>query len=323
MHEETVKIVDAQVMQMAIQMAALDEFVTRARTQNDGHHTDRMQTLEIVVNRARDRFAVLEKDSHASMATIVAIAEEQKQQGANLDKLVGSFQGDTQWPLQNLKADLSGATLADYIPTGQTPQKRDWSYPTQLPRTENHEAIVAKLRGLPDPSLIAKTPSSTRSPKKQASPRKAPASPSKIPSPSKTKVFTDIEMPKAPVFSSSYAHTQTAVTSIPLNDAKAGLREVDINVANSTRLPASSHSAPSSVSEEKSVLLDFSKSVGSGSHQPPLKRHATANAVVDSRLPTAKLTRSRSTVAAIGSENFSQSVGVLGGGRKLRSSPPQ
>ncbi|KAJ9602284.1 Kinesin- motor protein [Cladophialophora chaetospira] len=328
-HEETVKIVDAQVTQMATQMAALDEFVTRARSQNDSHHADRLQIMKGVVSRIQDGFGVLQSHFQGSDDALGNLAQDQTQQRTNLGKLVGDLNEETHETLRGLNAELSIATLAEYRPTGETPQKRDWTYPSELPRTENHDSIIARLRGLPDPALMAKTPSSARtparSPRKQASPRKAPGSPSKIPSPSKTKVFTDAEMPKAQQLSAtsqSSTITTTTTTMVPLNEFKTrGLKEIDINVANSNKsFPGSS---TSSHHEEKPVLLDFSKSVGSG-HQPPLKRHATANAVVESKLPTAaKLSRTRSTVAGNGLENFSQSVGPMGGGRRLRSSPPE
>jgi kinesin family protein 11 len=308
-------------------MAALDEFVTRARTQNDSHHADRLRKLSCVVSRAQDRFAILEKDSHESKAALESLTEDQKQQRTDLDLLVGSLGEDTRESLLELKRELSDSNLAEYTSTGQTPQKRDWNYPTDLPRTENHDSIIARVRGLPDPALVTKTPSSAqtpaRSPRKQTSPRKGPASPSKIPSPRKTKVFTDVELPKiqqATAPSQTQALT-TISTTTPDEPKSGGLKEIDINVANSNKYLSAS--SCSSHTEEKPVLLDFSKSVGSGLQQPPLKRHATANAVVESRLPTAKAGRAtRSTAAGIGLENFSQSVGPLEGRRRLRSSPP-
>ncbi|ETI28940.1 hypothetical protein G647_01392 [Cladophialophora carrionii CBS 160.54] len=326
-HEETVKIVEAQVAQVATSMAALDEFVTRARTQNDSHHADRLQKLSTVVSRAQDGYTSLEKDSHESKAALESFVEGQKQQKMDLDILIGSLSEETRESLLELKRELSDSSLAEYTSTGQTPQKRDWNYPTELPRTENHDTIIARVRGLPEPGLVNKTPSSARtpakSPRKQASPRKGPASPSKIPSPSKTKVFTDVEMPMIQrATAASQTQALTTISTVASSEPKSGgLKEIDINVANSNR-PLSASSSISQ-NEEKPVLLDFSKSVGSGHQQPPLKRHATANAVVESRLPTVKQGRAtRSTAAGFGLENFSQSIGPLGGGRRLRSSPP-
>ena len=327
-HEETVKIVDAQVSQMATQMITLDEFVTRARSQNDSHHAERLRTLRCVRSRAQDTCNALEADSHGTQKLVEGFAEDQKQQNMDMQVLVDALGEDTRKPLLELTHELSDSTQIEYTPTGQTPQKRDWIYPTQLPRTENHDTIIAKLRGLLDPTSSRQHTSASRtparSPRKQASPRKALGSPSKIPSPSKTKVFTDMELPKAQQrFVTSQQPLVTMTTTVPLNEPKTGgLKEIDINIANSNKtLPASS--ATSSHNDEKPVLLDFSKSVGSGHQQPPLKRHATVNAVVESRLPTTKPGRpTRNTLAGLGLENFGQSIGPLGGGRRLRSNPP-
>ncbi|OQU95893.1 Kinesin motor domain-containing protein [Cladophialophora immunda] len=333
-HEETVKIVDAQLTQMSTQMGALDEFVTRARLQNDSHHAERLQSLSNAASHAQEGFSSLEKESELCREVFGAFTGEQEKHRADIDRLFVSLEEEVRHPLQEMKAELSEATLADYIPTGETPQKREWNYPTRLPRTENHESIIARLRGLPDPALITKTPSSVkapgRSPRKQASPRKGPSSPSKLPSPSKTKIFTDVENPTVQTSTISLSQTQGTASGIPVNEQKSGLKEVDINVINSNRpILSSATSMTSSSNDEKPVLLDFSKSVGSGSQQPPLKRHATTNAIVESRLPTAKPGRvTRSTMAGLagmgvgGVENFSQSIGPLGGGRRLRSSPP-
>ena len=313
---------------MATQMVALDEFVTRARSQNDVHHTERLQTFGRIVSRARGGYGTLQTDRQESRRTFETFVEDQQQERSELEALVGSLEAETRTPLSELSHELSDSTLAEYAPTGKTPRKRDWHYPTDLPRTENHDAIIAKLRGLPEPILVNKAPISARtpgkSPRKQASPRKAPGSPSKIPSPSKTKVFTDVEIPRVqqlPIVSQTSIVTTT--TTIPLIEAKTGgLKEIDINVANSNK-PLSASSTISSYGEEKPVLLDFSKSVGSGHQQPPLKRHATANAVVESRLPATKLGRPTRKTFAGGVENFSQSVGPMGAGRRLRSSPPE
>ncbi|KIX00253.1 uncharacterized protein Z518_10392 [Rhinocladiella mackenziei CBS 650.93] len=319
-HEETTKIVDAQLRQMATQMAALDEFVTRARAHNDTHHDERVHSLHKVSSQVQDGFTELVKKSEEFRVSLENFGTEQKAGITEVEGLASSLNEDTCAPLQELKAELSNASLAEYTPTGETPQKKEWNYPSELSRTEDHGSIIARLRGLPDPAMVAQMPStssaSTRSPRKQASHRKEPASPSKVSSPSKTKVFTDAEVPnnQPPIT------TQTTTTTIPLDEVKASLKEIDINVINR---PAS-HSASST--SGRPVLLDFSKSVGSASGPPPLKRHATANAVVESKLP-GKQGRTKNHVTGLGTgvgvENFSQSVGPMGGGRRPRSSPPE
>ena len=272
---------------MANQMSALDEFVTRARSQNDAGHDDhlagllqlQLQTGQIhtelgqAIEERKSGLKTFDESEHSHRS-------EQTEAVSDLDRHVRSA-------LEALSAEFGDSGPKDYVPTGQTPQKRDWQYPTELPQTAAHESIIARRRGLPDPTVQAKTPSSARtparSPRKQTSPRKA--SPSKPTSPTKGKVYTDTT-------ERSQAHT------ISLTEPLKGLKEVDINVVPQPKPEAHT--------------ISFSKSVGSG-QQPPLKRHATAMGSGDIRKPT----RAKAAVTP-GAENLSQSIGA---GRKLRSSP--
>lgn len=345
-HEETIKIVDAQLSQMATQMATLDEFVTRARSQNESHHDERVQGLEKVICHAQDGYTELGRQLEARSGCLETFETELLSQAAGLDNLSGSLTDDTRTLLQSLREEISAAQFVDYVPTGLTPPKKEWSYPTDLPRTEKHESIIARLRGLPDPAAASKTFSTARTPgrsprkqqqQQQTSPRRPPSSPSKQSSPSKTKIFTDAVDPsittthhhqqqqQPPLLSEPQSQSQITTTFTGLVEQlkTGGLKEIDINVAGRPT------SAPGAEEKDRPVLLDFSKSVGSGGSggQPPLKRHATTNAVVESKLPT-KLGRAKSSMAAmgmpmgVGAENFSRSIGV-GGGRRLRSSPPE
>ncbi|KAK5417188.1 Kinesin-related motor protein [Exophiala xenobiotica] len=364
--EDTTKIVDAQLAQMATQMAALDDFVTRARSQNDTNHTQRVQSLDKMAYDARGAFLELEKGSNEQKIVLEKFEQETKSHSDGAE-LVNALEKDIRPHLQDLRSEVLERAFAEYVPTGETPQKRDWKYPVSLPRTESHESIVARLRGLPDPSLASKTPSSAktpgRSPRKQTSPRKGQGfgavggSPSKAGSPSKTKVFNDVIGPSTSHQQAMFPQSQATIVEQLQSQSQSqskpglglglGLKEIDINLIGR---PPSSSSAPQALvhgavsdgkgnERERPVLLDFSKSLGAGTGQPPLKRHATTNAVVESKLPTAarKLGRAKSTVARMGMgmgmsmsmgagvENSSQSIGPTGGGggRRLRSSPPE
>ena len=250
-------------------MTALDDFMTRARLQNDSHHNERLRTLGIIMSRLRTTTRSFEQTQANPKRFLKDLWKDGKRQMLDLEGLVEAMKADTEGPLLELRQELSD-NIPDRVRTNRTnPQKREWNYPTQLPRTAEHEVIIAKLRGLPDPTLTSQTPASARtparSPRKQASPRKGPASPSKIPSPSKTRVFTDIGISK--VHQPSLTTQTTSVTTttiIPLSELKSGgLKEMDINVINSNK-PLPAPSTTSSQREEKPVLLDFSKSVGSG-----------------------------------------------------------
>ena len=283
-HQETVKIVDAQLGEVATQMSALDEFVTKARSQNDDGHNEHLAGLL----QLQSQMAQVQTDlTHAveqRQRSLKVFGESEQSHSTEQLDLVANLDQHVRSALESLSKDFDHSGPKDYVPTGETPQKREWQYPTDLPQTAAHDSIIARRRGLPDPTIQTRTPSTARtpgrSPKKHTSPRKA--SPSKPTSPTKGKVYTDIA-------------DQHQSQTINVTEMLKGLKEVDINVV-----------------PQPSQTIDFSKSVGSG-QPPPLKRHATAMGSGDAR----RAAKSRAT-ATPGVENQSQGVGP---GRKLRSSP--
>lgn len=293
MHGETVKIVDAQLGEMSHQMSALDEFVNRARMQNDKSHDDHIGgllqfQLEVAQLQTEVADTIQQRDTDLQV-----LHNDTESTTADLTGCMETFGAEAKEALQTIHAQVDENSMQDYVSTGETPQKKDWTYPTELPSTANHETIIARMRGLPDPATetsTSRTPA--RSPRKHGSPRK---SPTKTRSPMKGKVYTDVEV----------ARPMENMTE-PIK----GLREIDMNVVSgSNGLGGNSHT------------VSFSKST---SGQPPLKRHATAAAfgVGSERIP-GKLTRSKAAAAGgTGVENLSQSVGV-GSGRRLRNSPQQ
>jgi kinesin family member 11 len=280
---------------MAVQMAALDEFVTRAREQNGRHHDSQNEGLKDLSTTVRQTFANFDDTLQATSARMhnhhAACRGDVDALADGLVPLCDSVQK----PLAELVASLESKTLIEYVATGQTPQKKDWTYPTNLPRTESRDMLLAQLRGLPDgKSGAMRSPRKLASPRKTASPRKGFSSPSKLPSPTKTKIFQDESTTAGPLVLSTQRPNEAS------DESKGGLREMDMNVLAQPPAADDAHGHPQPL---------LSKSM-SNSQQPPLKRHATA----ESRLPRK------------GRENtvLSQSVGPgLGMGRRLRSSPQQ
>ena len=290
-HEETVKVVDAQLGEMASRMSTLDQFVTRARSQNDQTHEQHVSGLHNLSQRTSELHTDFGRFLAEREEAVRHFSEQQSTAQIELPRIVEGIVNNICTDTHALKNQFCEATLQEYQPTGQTPQKRDYTFPTELPETANHKAIVARMRGLPDPIAESKMPSASRSPakspKKQSSPRKG--SPAKPNSPTKSKIYTDL-------IASSHTHPSMME---PLKE----LKEIDINVV---RPPA-----------VESHTISFSRSTGIGS-QPPLKRHATAGSVTESRL-FGKITRSRAAVTP-GVENLGHGVAA---GRRLRSSPKE
>ncbi len=283
---------------MAIQMAALDEFVTRAREKNGRHHHLQHESLKDLSTNVRQTFANMDDTLQATSARMHNHNAACK---INIDTLQDSIlplSKSIQSPLVELQGSLDSNPLIDYVSTGETPQKKDWKYPTNLPRTESHDTLLAQIKGLTDSKpVVARSGRKFASPRKLTSPRKGFSSPSKLPSPSKTKIFHDDSAATA-----VQVAPHAGKANEPTEEIKGKLKEVDMNVLAQASSADDVHGHP---------LTSFAKSLNNAQQQPPpLKRHATA----ESRLPRK------------GRENsvLSQSIGPGSGiGRRLRSSPQQ
>jgi kinesin family member 11 len=271
-------------------MAAWDEFVTRARSQNDESHEEHkagLLQLQLQVVQTQNDLTSALSDRQAALKTF---HEDEARNVAEYFEQLGDFDRHIRSGLDALAEDVNEAMPKEYVPTGETPQKRNWSYPSELPATAAHESIIARRRGLPDPNAesSARTPRSPRkgSPRKLESPNKNKGSPVK------TKVYAD-----------NAKTEKVMIKDLNLTEPFKSLKEVDINITGNMARGT----------EREAHTISFSKSIGSG--QPPLKRHATADG---------RSSRSvRSKPVTPGVENLSQSVGVGGVGRRLRSSPPE
>ena len=280
---------------MALQMAALDEFVTRAREKNGRHHDSQCKSLKDLSANARKTFTKLDDTLQEASARIHNHSAACRGDISSLKASFSPFTKSLLNPLADLKGSLESNPLIDYVATGETPQKKDWKYPTNLPRTESHEFLLTQPRDLPDTKPAeARSPRKFSSPRKMVSPRKGFSSPSKLPSPTKTIIFQD------DAASGGQVVLPVQRLNDPTEESKGGLKEIDINVLAQPSSADDTHGHPQT---------SFSKS-GCNMQQPPLKRHATA----ESRLPRK------------GRENsvLGQSVGPgFGMGRRLRSSPQQ
>ena len=174
-HAETVKIVEAQLQQTSTQMNALDDVVDRAMSQNVKYHSEHASELEALSSNAHGAFTEI-KD-HLTTQSTAAETFNKDVALTNLEALVHPFTEDTSRQMTALRTRLQTQSVTDYTPTGETPMKREWSYPITLPRTEPPDPIQSlRLR-----EITPAKPSSRTSPRKQASPRKSPRkSPAKI-----------------------------------------------------------------------------------------------------------------------------------------------
>lgn len=313
-HGETVRIVDGQMVQMDSQLVALDEIVSRVRTQHEHHHEAHTASLEHLSTNVQESYRSIGNHFETSYTRTQALDADMQDRTNALSQTLSALDtdSDTRRPLQDLRERMSAAEIAEYAATGETPARMQYVYPTTLPRTENHQTLLNRMRGIKEePASPAKSPRK-RSPTKP-SPSRSRTSPTKQPSsPSKTNVFADT--PPALTFSAPPAHEARPQTASSQNSS---LRELDVNV-----VPGLATVTTNGQGAEEG--LDNCKVPA-----PILHRHKTDPAPVtqvDSKLPTKRSARmtvaSGFGVADVREKenlNLNASVGPGGSGRRLRS----
>lgn len=197
-HDETVRIVDAQMANMDTQLISLDEIVSRVRAQNDAHHTTHTTSLAQLSENVQESYANISTHMETSYTRVGTLDTDMQSRTAELTSTLPelSTSGEILQTLHTLRDETNAAEMADYKPTGQTPAKTTYTYPTSLPKTESHESLLERLRNggsIDDPS-----------PKKERV------------SPKKNAIYTD-SVPTSPT------HTRT-------QSSEGGLREIDVNI---------------------------------------------------------------------------------------------
>ena len=322
-HGETVRIVDGQMAQMDGQLVALDEIISRVQAQNEEHHKTHTTSIGRLAGNVQESYQSIGKHFETSYSRTKALEGSMQERTNALTQTLPTLaeESSIRQPLRQLREDMSAAQIAEYAATGETPAKTQYTYPTVLPRTQDHNTLLDRMRG-GGPQQQERP----RSPNKRSSPSKARSSPMKGSSPSKTAVYTDhphtINLPLPASISAPQPRPHTAASSHPsARNAAASLRELDVNVT----LTGASFPAG-----DKSAEADGSKTT---LPHPKLNRHHTynhANPLSMSQGPESKLPALRKFGAgrmtiAEGRENVvpssvaSLSASVGAGGRVLRS----
>lgn len=154
-HAQTVRVVDEQTLDLGAQMRALDDFVSRARSENAQHHDAQVAAIQGVP-------ATVEGSYEDIGAHVRSTSDRMRSRGSEVDSeakeartALEGVEEEVCGPLAGLRGEVAGRKLGEYVPTGSTPEKVAYRYPRELPRTESHEAL---LRGLNSEPLPSKSP---------------------------------------------------------------------------------------------------------------------------------------------------------------------
>jgi kinesin family protein 11 len=131
---------------IGIQMQALDDFVTRARLQNAQHHETHGKSLQSILSTVRGSYGNISNHFTSSYERVRDLGAEMSEKTGTLGETLSQVDSILRQPLVELRSNIAMTTLQEYVPTGETPQKIQYQYPTELPRTEAHETLLADLR---------------------------------------------------------------------------------------------------------------------------------------------------------------------------------
>lgn len=283
------------------QLQSLDDIVARIQDQNNTHHVAHTASLAALSTTVAASYSSIGEHLSSSFERVQSLEADMDAQAGSLRETLPTLAADAdiRAPLHELRDHVGSQNLIEYTSTGETPQRVSYNIPNNLPRTENHDSLLSRLRDRP-----ATSDASTRSPTKQPIFNDATNA---LPSP--TDMFK-LSTATKPIFARSVSASSTAhghtISSLPLGQPTS-LRELDVNIV----AQESAHTQPLPLTSQSS---DSIMAV------PPNKK-MRINGEDGSKLPMKKM---RKTVAGgladrenLSITNFANSVGP--GARRLRS----
>ncbi|KAI0446471.1 P-loop containing nucleoside triphosphate hydrolase protein [Xylaria telfairii] len=280
-HAETVRVVDEQMRDLDEQMTSLDDFVTRARSQNAQHDDQHTESLRNLSSTVEDSYENIADHFRTTCSRVEELGSEMDIDIKTAEEALEPLLANVCQPLADLREDISNTVIQEYKPTGDTPQKSTYEYPTELPRTRAHASLIAKFNGEPSPSKAAVF---------------ADADPSR----------PENRSPSRPVSSDESAISMDRSR----NPLAASLRELHPNLNNNNVIPNLDQRA-------NATIHGFGNSVGLGSLMGA--EDDVAEDITMPLLKKGRTTRgrsSRSTLSAEGRENLPPLATIVPGGGK-------
>lgn len=208
-HAETVRAVDGQIEDLDAQMEALDDFVTRARSENASHHDTHSQSVQAMSNTVEQSFGNISAHFKTTFDRVKNLGDEMELDANDLRDGLEPLETQLCQPLANLRDGIASTSLQEYQPTGETPQKVMYTFPTKLPRTEPYDVLISRI--------------DEASPTAQAEDEDGMGHDESI-------VFSDLDANARKMSSPLMQRRPSNASSLDRNPLSMSLREVDPNV---------------------------------------------------------------------------------------------
>ncbi|OAA55302.1 kinesin-II 85 kDa subunit [Niveomyces insectorum RCEF 264] len=145
-HAETVRVVDEQMGDLGVQMQDLDSLVTRAASHSTDHLAQHGASVTEMAEAVTTAFLDLGRHARATCGRVETMAGDAEADVDALRTSLAPVDETLRQPLSDLRACVANTTLREYVPTGDTPEKVQYRYPLELPRTAPHHVLLAQGR---------------------------------------------------------------------------------------------------------------------------------------------------------------------------------
>ncbi|KAJ5355601.1 hypothetical protein N7517_010210 [Penicillium concentricum] len=300
-HQETVRIVDAQMGDMGTQMEALDDFVAKARSQNGRFHESHLGSLNAMAKNVRQSRSNVYGQLDGFTGRVEQFQTDVDMRTENLEQTTTSLHTEVRRPLLEMRSNIQSHPLKEYVPTGITPQKRRYEYPSEMPQTEAHDGLRTRHR-------TSKQFTALPFSEEEQLDSPTPTSPQVVASPPKKFVYNDTP--------EEVGHSLPSSAAPPSN---TGLREVDLNVARpvvSDGDDALPPSKPETPALAISMDLDETPEKEEPEQASRKRRRSTSNNNPETKLPKTMLSK-RMAGMKEGRENMPPSATTSG--RRFRN----
>ncbi|OQD92478.1 hypothetical protein PENSOL_c041G08396 [Penicillium solitum] len=297
-HQETVRIVDAQMSDMGTQMEALDDFVAKARSQNGRFHESHLGSLNAMVKNARESRSNVYGQLDGFTGRVEQLQDDVDMHTENLEQATAPLHTEVRQPLLEMRSNIQSHPLKAYVPTGITPQKRRYEYPSEMPQTEAHDGLRTRHR---TSKRFTALPFSEEEQQDSAAPTSPQAS-----------------SPKKFVYNDTPEEVGHSLPSSAAPHSNTGLREVDLNVARPVVSDGDDALPPTKL--ETPVLatsMDLDETPEKEEPEPSRKRRrSNSNNIPETKVPKTMLSKRMAGIKE-GRENMPPSA--IASGRRFRT----
>ncbi|CRK25122.1 hypothetical protein BN1708_014144 [Verticillium longisporum] len=145
---ETMRVVDEQLENLDVQMKALDDFVTHARDENASHHEKHAESVQKLSETVGQSFEEIASHCATTFDRVQDLGSKLESRTEEARQGLAPIGEDICQPLAALRDEISTTVIQEYQPTGDTPMKMHYHFPTDLPKTKAHEKLLNDLHGV-------------------------------------------------------------------------------------------------------------------------------------------------------------------------------